>query len=419
MALITDLSLTEFLARNSVRWKHAITSSLYSDRSCSAEETFRRIAPYLAAQGVTRLGRLTGLDKIGIPVWQAVSPNARSIVINNGKGITDLDAKVSAAMEALERTVAGAPALSTVMTSRRQLLAKGHHADPLLPLVAKAQADIDDDEEIAWTEGYDLIAGRPAWIPFSAATLDRTIRKPRFWQSSDGLASGNNLTEAILHGLLERIERDAEVLWEISEPKLRMAACIDPASFADPVLNGLIAKITSADLTLRLFDITSDIGIPVVVTLLGPSEITQARRIRYLDVTIGSGAHPSPVRAAIRAVTEAAQSRLTFISGARDDIRPENFTRELPESIRRCFDAVPRTAAPSSTTLPEGAEGLLQLTIDRLRQAGINSAIAVSLGDPSLPFAVAKLVVPQLENPAGDRKRRFGYRAISKTLQLL
>lgn len=419
MALITDLSLTEFLARNSVRWKHAITSSLYSDRSCSAEETFRRIEPYLAAHGVTRLGRLTGLDKIGIPVWQAVSPNARSIVINNGKGITDLDAKVSAAMEALERTVAGAPALSTVITSRRQLLAKGHHADPLLPLVAKAQADIDDDEEIAWTEGYDLIAGRPAWIPFNAATLDRTIRNPRFWQSSDGLASGNNLTEAILHGLLERIERDAEVLWEISEPKLRMAACIDPASFADPVLNGLIAKITSADLTLRLFDITSDIGIPVVVTLLGPSEITQARRIRYLDVTIGSGAHPSPVRAAIRAVTEAAQSRLTFISGARDDIRPENFTRELPESIRRCFDAVPRTAAPSSTTLPEGAEGLLQLTIDRLRKAGINSAIAVSLGDPSLPFAVAKLVVPQLENPAGDRKRRFGYRAISKTLQLL
>ncbi|NTF69837.1 YcaO-like family protein [Agrobacterium rhizogenes] len=396
-----------------------IAAALYSDRSCSAEETFRRIEPCLATHGVTRLGRLTGLDKIGIPVWQAVSPNARSIVINNGKGITDLDAKVSAAMEALERTVAGSPALSTVITSRRQLLAKGHHADPLLPLVAKAQADIDDDEEIAWAEGYDLITGRPAWIPFNAATLDRTIRNPRFWQSSDGLASGNNLTEAILHGLLERIERDAEVLWEISEPKLRMAACIDPASFADPVLNGLIAKITSADLTLRLFDITSDIGIPVVVALLGPSEITQARRIRYLDVTIGSGAHPSPVRAAIRAVTEAAQSRLTFISGARDDIRPENFTRELPESIRRCFDAVPRTAAPSNAALPEGAEGLLQLTIDRLRRAGINSAIAVSLGDPSLPFAVAKLVVPQLENPAGDRKRRFGYRAISKTLQLL
>lgn len=395
------------------------TSPSYSDRVSSTEETLQRIEPYLAGHGITRLGRLTGLDKIGIPVWQAVSPNAKSIVINNGKGITDLDAKVSAAMEALERTIAGVPAAKTVLTSRRNLLAEGQLADPLPSLIARGEADIADDEEIAWVEGYDLIADRNVWLPFGAITIDRTVSNPRFWQSSDGLASGNVLTEAILHGLLERIERDAKVLWDISEPTLRMGACINPASFADPVMEELVRKIDAADLTLKLFDITSEIGTSVFVALLGPSEITQARRIRYLDVTMGSGAHPSPVRAAIRAVTEAAQSRLTFISGARDDIRPENFTRELPESIRRCFDAVPRTAAPSSTTLPEGAEGLLQLTIDRLRKAGINSAIAVSLGDPSLPFAVAKLVVPQLENPAGDRKRRFGYRAISKTLQLL
>ncbi|WP_414130840.1 YcaO-like family protein [Rhizobium jaguaris] len=404
---------------NSHRERIAAASSPYSDRACSAEETFRRIEPCLAAHGITRLGRLTGLDKIGIPVWQAVSPNAHSIVINNGKGITDLDAKVSAAMEALERTVAGAPAVKTVTTSRRQLMAEGHDADPLPSLIAKGQADIADDEDIAWAEGYDLIAGRKAWIPFNAVTLDRTIRNPRFWQSSDGLASGNVLAEAILHGLLERIERDAEVLWDISEPKLRMGACIDPACFADPVLDELIMKITAAGLTLRLFDITSNIGIPVIVALLGPGEIAQARRIRYLDVTIGSGAQPSPVRAAIRAVTEAAQSRLTFISGARDDIRPENFTRELPDSIRRCFDAIPKTVVGLNAILPDGAEALLHFTVDRLRQAGITSAIALSLGHASLPFAVAKLAVPQLENPAGDRKRRFGYRAISKTLQLL
>ncbi|WP_442967499.1 YcaO-like family protein [Rhizobium sp. BR 362] len=394
-------------------------SSPYSDRACSAEETFRRIEPCLAAHGVTRLGRLTGLDKVGIPVWQAVSPNAHSIVINNGKGITDLDAKVSAAMEALERTVAGVPAVKTIITSRRKLIADGHCADPLPSLIAKEQADIADDEDTAWTEGYDVLAGRKAWIPFDAVTLDRTVRNPRFWQSSDGLASGNILAEAILHGLLERIERDAEVLWDISEPKLRMGACVDPASFADPVLDELIAKFTAAGLTLRLFDITSNIGIPVIVALLGPEEIAEARHVRYLDVTIGSGAHPSPLRAAIRAVTEAAQSRLTFISGARDDIRPENFTRELPNSIRRCFYAVPKTTVKPHETLPHGAEALVHLTIDRLRQAGITSAIAVSLADPSLPFAVAKLIVPQLENPAGDRKRRFGYRAISKTLQLL
>lgn len=410
--------LAEFLGRHS-SWEEPLMRPRYSDRVCSPEETFRRIEPHLAAQGITRLGRLTGLDKIGIPVWQAISPNARSIVINNGKGITDLDAKVSAAMEALERNIACAPAVPTMTVSRRQMTAEGRCTDPLPALIAQGQRDIDDDEEIAWAEGYDLLTGKPAWVPLAAVTLDRTIRNPRFWQSSDGLASGNNLTEALLHGLLERIERDAEILWDIAEPGLRMGACIDPASFADPVLDGLIAKITSADLTLQLFDITSDIGIPVFVALLGPGEIANAKHVRYLDVTLGSGAHPSPVRAAIRAVTEAAQSRLTFISGARDDIRPETFTRQLPDSIRRCFDATPNITNRPKPVLPQGAEALLHLTIGRLRQAGIVSAIALPLADPSLPFAVAKLVVPQLENPAGERKRRFGYRAISKTLQLL
>ncbi|NTI43201.1 YcaO-like family protein [Agrobacterium rhizogenes] len=408
----------EFLARNSGGQDFAATSH-YSDRVCAAEETFRRIEPCLAGHGVTRLGRLTALDRIGIPVWQAVSPNARSIVINNGKGITDLDAKVSAAMEALERTVAGAPAVKTVSARRQELLAKGQHADPLPSLIASGQADIADDEEIAWVEGHDLIADRNVWIPFGAVTLDRTCRNPRFWQSSDGLASGNMLTEAILHGLLERIERDAKELWDVSEPALRMDTCIEPASLADPLLNELLRKIAGADLTLKLFNMTSNVEIPAFAAFLGPVEISRAKYVRYLDVTMGCGAHPSSVRAAIRAVTEAAQSRLTFISGARDDIHPDDFTRKLPESIRRCFDAVAKPVARPDEALAHGAEALLHLTLERVHKAGINSAIAVSLGDPSLPFAVAKLVVPQLENPAGDRKRRFGYRAISKTLQLL
>ncbi|MFT4182384.1 MAG: YcaO-like family protein [Rhizobium sp.] len=398
---------------------NSAATSGYSDRVCSAEETLRRIEPHLAAHGITRLGRLTGLDRIGIPVWHSVSPNARSIVINQGKGITDIDARVSAAMEALERTVAGAPHIRTVVSSRNRLLAADHRADPLPSLVAVGQADIGDDEEIAWAEGYDLIAERTIWVPFEAVRLDRTVSQSRFWQSSDGLASGNVLAEAVLHGLLERIERDAEALWEVSDRNLRFDTCVDPSSFGDPVLDDLMAKIKTAGLTLRLFDDTSDIGIPVFYALLGPAEISRMQHIRYLDVTAGSGAHPSAVRAAIRAVTETAQSRLTFISGARDDIDTETFERRLPDSLRRYFDAIPKPFAKRETAQPHGAEALLHLVIDHLKQAGINSAIAVSLADPSLPFAVAKLVVPQLENPAGERKRRFGYRAISKTLQLL
>jgi ribosomal protein S12 methylthiotransferase accessory factor len=412
--------LSAFLTQNSPAEAPATAgSSLYSDRAVSPKETFRRIRPFLASHGVTRLGRLTGMDALGIPVWQAISPNARSIVINQGKGITDLDAMVSAAMEALERIVAGKPTLETVTTSRNRLSSANECADPLASLIAKGQSDIGDDENIAWARGFDLLAHRHVWVPYGAATLDRTIEGQRFWQSSDGLASGNTLTEAVLHGLLERIERDAEVLWNISQTEVRLGACIDPASLRDTVLAELSARTGAAGLALRLFDITSDIGIPAMVALLGPQGLSSLSRARFLDVTNGSGAHPSRARAAIRAVTEAAQSRLTFISGARDDIHPDTFKRELPADIRRCMEAVPKPAMPVTIEPLTGAGPLLDLTLERLRQAGINSAIALRLSDPSLPFVVAKLFVPQLENPAGERKRQIGYRAISKTLRLI
>ena len=100
-----------------------LTRSTYSDRACAPEETLARIAPLLPRFGITRLARVTGLDCIGIPVWNAIVPNARSIVVNQGKGLTDIDAKVSAAMEALERTIASNPVLTTRLCSGLDLTA--------------------------------------------------------------------------------------------------------------------------------------------------------------------------------------------------------------------------------------------------------------------------------------------------------
>ncbi|WP_205926059.1 YcaO-like family protein [Rhizobium sp. P38BS-XIX] len=418
--MVADRSLAEFFASQSDQTASEIAASLYSDRACPAEETLRRIEPHLPTHGITRLARLTDLDRLGIPVWQAVSPNARSIVIHNGKGIADIDAKVSAAMEALERATAGMPALDDLTSNRARLIADGHRVDALPALIAAGQADIADDENIDWVETHDLIAGHAVWVPLDAVKLDRTVSNPRFWQSSDGLASGNTVIEATLHGLLERIERDATVLWNVSSLKQRMETCLDPASFDDPIVTELMARIENAGLMLRLFDITSDIDVPVVLALLGPADIgTTSRSYRYFDVTLGCGAHPSPLRAAIRAITEAAQSRLTFISGGRDDIDPKSFLQELPRDVGACFQAHPKRTVTPRAALPSGAEALLQLTIDRLKSAGIGSAMALRLSSGSLPFAVAKILVPQLENPDGSRKRPLGHRAISRSLQLI
>jgi YcaO-like protein with predicted kinase domain len=388
----------------------------YSDRVCSPQETLARVMPLFDRYGVTRLARITGLDCIGIPVWNAIRPNARSIAIHQGKGLTDIDAKVSAAMEALERAVAEAPSVPTKVASRRQLASTGLASEPLDCLIAAGQNALDEDIVIEWIEGHDLLAGHPVWVPRDAATLDRT-KQSRYWQSSDGLASGNTMEEALFHGLLERIERDAEVLWKLDAPARRELSCLEATSFNDAVVNDLKERIERQNFRLQLFDMTSDIGIPVISALLAPATALETPTPRYVEVTHGSGAHPIAARAALRAITEAVQSRLTLISGSRDDVPPELYSRSLPNALKRdlTFSAGPRTCrdafGPNS-----GLGSMLEMTLEKLRMAKVGSVIAVRLNSGEERLAIAKLFLPGLENPEGSRKQPFGGRAMKKML---
>ncbi|MBO9127095.1 MULTISPECIES: YcaO-like family protein [unclassified Rhizobium] len=381
-----------------------------------ASETLSRVTPLLAQFGITRVARHTGLDHIGMPVWCAYAPNAPSAVVAQGKGVSDDDAKVSAIMEALERAVASRPAASTLRATARDLQDEGHRLTTVACLTGLHKADIGLDEPVDWVIGRELISDVPIYVPFEAVVLNRT-RESRFWMSSDGLASGNSHDEAILHGMLERIERDAYVLWQIGDDCSRRSRCVAPALFGDDVLFRLVEKIAAAGLVLKLFDITSDVGIPCFTALLGPRGILSDSSVRFLEVTGGSGAHPSPVRAAIRAITEAAQSRLTFISGARDDIAPEAFRALLPAQLRDSFLSEPVAPAPFSHPAGQSLQQYLSHTLDRLRAASINTVATVKLSAPDLPFVVVKVLIPELENPDGKRARRFGSRALSKAFQ--
>lgn len=388
----------------------------YSDRTCTPNETLARISSSLSTYGITRLARLTDLDRIGIPVWNAVAPNSRTIVINQGKGILDVDAKVSAAMEALERSVAEDPRIDTRRTSIQSLNEEGAAVEPLHGLVKAGQREVHPEEVLDWTLGRDILSERDVWVPRDALLLDDT-RDNRFWLSSDGLASGNVPLEAVFHGLLERIERDAETLWQFASDEEKQKNCIDAYSMQDAVLSDLARKITSAGFQLQLFNMTSDIGIPCFQAYIAP-EVSSNGDLRFIEVTYGGGAHPHPIRAAIRAVTEAAQSRLTYISGARDDIHPDTFSRSLPPHLREILRA--RPTAYSSPFAPDPQTTLrdmLALVLDRLRAAGVRSAIAVPLNPGEQRFSVAKVLISELESPGGNRKRRLGPRALKRILR--
>ena len=325
-----------------------------------------------------------------------------------------MDARVSAAMEALERAIACSPATPVIRASPRQMLAKGKPFLALAQLIASGQPDIGDDEEISWIEGRDLAAKAAIWVPLHAVTLDRTLENCRFWQSSDGLASGNNETESILHGLLERIERDADLLWRLRSVSARLATCVDPAHFNDPVIDELAEKYLSSGLVLRLFDLTSDVAVPCYAAVVAEADIRTRMNPRFHDVTIGYGAHFVQERAVIRALTEVAQSRLTYISGARDDIFAATYTRPLPRETQALLGATPGVPNRYPLSIKSGDPAvLLETAIRKLKSAGINNVIAVPLHSPDLPVAVVKAIVLDLEHPDGARKHRLGARALS------
>src|SRR5215470_14520466 len=71
-------------------------------RAEAPESTLARVRPHMAAMGITRLGNITGLDRIGIPVAVAVRPNSRSVSVSQGKGLELPQAYASALMEACE-----------------------------------------------------------------------------------------------------------------------------------------------------------------------------------------------------------------------------------------------------------------------------------------------------------------------------
>jgi ribosomal protein S12 methylthiotransferase accessory factor YcaO len=127
--------------------------------------------------------------------------------------------------------------------------------------------------------------------------------------------------------MLERIERDAYILWQVMSSEQRQACSITAGSFNDPIVADLTTLITAAGLRLCLFDITSDIGTARTDGYRGDAPVALSGRDAW------QRPHLNRVRAAIRAITEAAQSRLTFISGARDDIHPSRLTQTATDGI--------------------------------------------------------------------------------------
>jgi YcaO-like protein with predicted kinase domain len=408
--------LPDFLHAEIALLKKRGAAETHSDRLHRAYETVARMRTMFPRFGITRLADVTGLDRIGIPVWMAIRPNAKTLAVSQGKGFTEAAAQASAVMEAAEIASAESFAVPRRIASGRDLMSAGEFPMSLNNLIARGEQLITETDEIAWVEGYDLLQEKTVWVPAEAAAIipaEGSGRRSRFWQSSDGLASGNVMLEAVVHGLCERVERDACVLWQFQSDQQVLEACVDPASLRDSGVNELAERIDRSGFQLRLFDVTSNTGVPVFFAVVAPKPDGHEKHWKHFDLSAGSGCHPSQARAAVRAITEAAQSRVTSITGARDDFDPNLYRTQLKADLTIYLQAEPKSRDGLAEEKPHEPADNLNFLLTRLNRIGVTSVIVVPIESDEHGFSVAKVLVPELEHPAGGRRQRFGLRAMN------
>ena len=228
----------------------------------------------------------------------------------------------------------------------------------------------DPAAPIGWARGIDLASGETAYVPACMSYLGyRPISPAECLDSgySTGGAAGPTLEAALHSGLLEVIERDGFAChWYLrrTPPEIR----ID--DYVEQLPANLVEVFRSAKLKLRLFDITTDLGIPTVLAVGLPANG---------GIAIGASARPTFAVAIEKAVLEAFHT-FNWISdlrrsGARiEDYRDVRAYRDhvvwhLDPSRHGCFDFILKPAGRPER-LPVAALGgagdagkLLELTM--------------------------------------------------------
>jgi ribosomal protein S12 methylthiotransferase accessory factor len=368
-------------------------------------DTLSRIVPLMPRFGITRVANVTGLDWIGLPVVSAYRPNSRSLAVAQGKGVTLEAAKVSALMEAIELHHAERVNIPLIYGRFSDLVTK-HRIVEVAEMARTATGQYRDSLPLLWIEGFDLLQKERVLVPYESVHLDATYPQPSgsgcFVSSSNGLASGNSLLEAISHGICEVVERDATTLWSSRRTEARNERRVDLKTVNDPTCQDIFRLLDQAKMDLVVWDLTTDVEIPSFLAfLLERDQIPD--RLQYSSA--GMGCHPARDVALLRAVTEAVQSRLTLIAGARDDVFRDEYQKEVRRTERVLdHERLMKTGGARDF---QDIQSFKRNTVrddvvwalGQLDAAGIRRVVVVDLTDPSVNLPVVRVIIPGLEGP--------------------
>jgi thioglycine synthase len=423
-------------------------SSKGTTRIQPPERTLLTVEAIAAKIGVTRIGNITYLDRLGIPNYSVVLPGTEDYIwVYSGKGFTMKQARASGLMEAVERYSSLPSSYERPfirdsyfeLSKRYNVLSPDDVCEPL-------SVQYKNDMIMDYVQGFDLVTHEQFLVPaalvfFRYAQGGRAVN-PFSFSHTNGLASGNVLEEAICHALCEVVERDASSLADlrssafpfhlikiltnkfkesgyeineipshdmVDEPNLFPMLDLE-GSLYEPVGN-LVNRFKSANISLMVKEITSDLGIPTF-NAASVEWLTQ----NYGYLAEGTGTHPDARIALVRAITELSQTRAANIQGARDDLRKINYRGENSEDKRswqfmnsdrkvRLFEI--------KSYYNENILDDIRLILKHLKAVGLNRAIVVDLTIPWIGIPVVRAIVPGLEtfkftkSVIGQRARNY------------
>jgi ribosomal protein S12 methylthiotransferase accessory factor len=193
------------------------------------------------------------------------------------------------------------------------------------------------------------------------------------------------------------------------------------ASVDDPVAVELVDRFEAAEMDVMAWDVTSDVAVATFQVVI--VDRTADPVLRPLPAAYGAGTHPDRGVALVRALTEAAQSRLTAIAGARDDLTRAGYrTTQRAEALaahaqearrtgRRAFAAAPTVANPT-------VDADVGHVVAALRSRGALPIVVVDLSRDDVPVHAVRVVVGRLEAPMESPSFRAGGRARAHLAQL-
>jgi YcaO-like protein with predicted kinase domain len=387
-------------------------------RLVAPEETLEAVRRFFPVMGITRVADITGLDTIGIPVIAVCRPNSRSVVVSLGKGLDVMAARASGVMESIEAFMAERIVRPLIIGSVNDLRFSHRLVD--VDLIPRTSDSLyHPDFPLLWIEGQDLISQTRIWVPYELVHTAYTLPAPTgtgcFIATSNGLASGNHLLEAISHGICETVERDAATLHDLRTPEDKALRLVDPKTVDDAGCREALDRLDRAGMAVAIWDMTTDIGIPAFRCMIAEGD---QHPVRWRPGCVGMGCHPDRGIALLRALTEAVQARLAVISAARDE--PEHLDRHDdvdPEVLREQQAELTAKATRDFTSAPAFVSNSIDQDVawelDALRSVGIGEVVAVDLTREEFGIAVVRVIIPGLEGPTGIVSCLLGRRAMS------